>query len=280
MSKNLPKVLVFGAGAGAASLLPFIERDYHITAFLDNDESKWNSSIEGIPVCNPEIIHKADYQKIVLASSKQMENIISQLLDMGVSFGDIDWKLACLAALPRILFLEKLGEMLKGTQGATAEAGVFQGDFAKEINRVFRDRTLYLFDSFTGFHVQDLEDEVTQGFSLKEPGLFSQTSEELVLEKMPYPEKCVVKKGYFPDTAWGLEEKFAFVSLDLDLYKPTLGGLEYFYPRMSKNGVIVIHDYFSEEYKGVKEAVGRFWLSHPELKILPVGDLFSAAVFC
>ena len=38
-------------------------------------------------------------------------------------------------------------------------------------------------------------------------------------------------------------EKFAFVSLDTDLYKPTLAGLEFFWPRMSKGGFIFIHDF-------------------------------------
>ena len=47
---------------------------------------------------------------------------------------------------------------------------------------------------------------------------------------------CLFKKGYFPESAHGIDEKFAFVSLDLDLYKPTLEGLRFFYPKMIKGG--------------------------------------------
>ena len=45
--------------------------------------------------------------------------------------------------------------------------------------------------------------------------------------------------------------------LDADLYKPTLAGLEYFYPRLAKGGVILIHD-FNHNWDGVRKAVDEF----------------------
>lgn len=54
---------------------------------------------------------------------------------------------------------------------------------------------------------------------------------------MPNKEKVVIKKGYFPESIQNDEnlknEKFCFVSLDPDLYKPILEGLEFF---LSQNG--------------------------------------------
>jgi O-methyltransferase len=38
-----------------------------------------------------------------------------------------------------------------GVPGAAAELGVYRGEFAAEINRLFPDRKLYLFDTFGGF---------------------------------------------------------------------------------------------------------------------------------
>ncbi|MDR1267790.1 MAG: TylF/MycF family methyltransferase [Holosporales bacterium] len=50
-------------------------------------------------------------------------------------------------------------------------------------------------------------------------------------------EKLVFRKGYFPDTAASdADEKFAFVSLDTDLYQPIHAGLEFFYPRLHEGG--------------------------------------------
>lgn len=40
--------------------------------------------------------------------------------------------------------------------GAVAELGVFRGDFTALMNRRFPDRTIYLFDTFTGFLEEDI----------------------------------------------------------------------------------------------------------------------------
>jgi O-methyltransferase len=46
--------------------------------------------------------------------------------------------------------------------------------------------------------------------------------------------------------------------LDVDLYAPTLAGLEYFYPRLAIGGIMFVHDYNNLRYKGVKSAVDKF----------------------
>ena len=47
----------------------------------------------------------------------------------------------------------------------------------------------------------------------------------------------------FPVTLEGLEDRFAFVSLDVDLYQPTAAGLKYFYPRLVNGGCTLIQGY-------------------------------------
>ena len=75
---------------------------------------------------------------------------------------------------------------------------------------------------------------------------------------MPFAEKVIIKKGYFPDTMNDVNEKFALASLDMDLYIPMLEGLRFFYKRMSKNGCILLHDYFSKDFERVSNAVKDF----------------------
>ena len=94
---------------------------------------------------------------------------------------------------------------------------------------------------------------------------------------MPHPAQCVVRKGFFPDTAKGLEDQFVFVSLDADLYDPILEGLNYFYPRLQNGGYIFIHDYNNDLYKGARKAVDEFCDSNG-LSAIPLPDSCGTAV--
>jgi O-methyltransferase len=61
--------------------------------------------------------------------------------------------------------------------GSIAELGVYKGDFAKHLSAAFPDRKLYLFDTFTGFHEQDKDVEIREGFSTASEN-FADTSVE------------------------------------------------------------------------------------------------------
>jgi hypothetical protein len=146
----------------------------------------------------------------------------------------------------------------KKIPGSIAELGVYRGELAAILNRLFPDRMLYLFDTFEGFSQNDLSDGQEGKHSRAAAGDFQDTSLDMVLSRMASPERVIIRKGYFPATADGLDDSFAFVSLDVDLYKPTLAGLNYFYPRLAKGGCIFIHDYNNRRYKGVRSAVEEF----------------------
>lgn len=147
-------------------------------------------------------------------------------------------------------------------EGAIGELGVYQGDQAMLLNALFPDRALYLFDTFSGFSEKDLGSESGKNFSSASVGDFANTSIALVMGKMPHPDRIKIFQGYFPDTASGIEERFAFVSLDVDLYEPTLAGLEWFYERLNPGGYIFVHDYNNRRYLGVRSAVDQFVRSH------------------
>ncbi len=160
----------------------------------------------------------------------------------------------------RMMSLQLAAEriVVKNVLGAIAEVGVYRGEFAAVLNQLFSDRTLYLFDTFEGFSGNDLLDGEEGKHSQAAVGDFENTNVELVMSRMVHPEKVVVLKGYFPASTEGLEDTFALVSLDVDLYKPTVAGLDYFYPRLVKGGCIFIHDYNNRRYKGVRKAVDEF----------------------
>jgi O-methyltransferase len=166
----------------------------------------------------------------------------------------------------------------RNIKGSTAELGVYRGDFARIMNELFPDRKLYLFDTFEGFDRQDVGIERESGYSRGTQD-FSGTSVETVLGKMPYPANCIVKKGHFPESAADVDDEFAFVSIDADLFRPIFDGLSFFYPRLTRGGYIFVHDYNNDEYKGVKAAV-RHYCSEHGVSYFPLTDACGSAVIC
>ena len=162
--------------------------------------------------------------------------------------------------------------------GDAAELGVFRGDFAALINAAFPDRTIHLFDTFEGFPAEDVEVEQAQGLSRAKAGDFSKTAADMVEQRLPYPERAVFHKGYFPATFDGCEEKtFAFVSVDADLYAPTAAALPRFFDRLSPGGVLLIHDVNSTQFSGAGKAVREFCAERGLLP-MPVCDLHGSVV--
>ena len=180
---------------------------------------------------------------------------------------------------PREATLELMSQEIKryGIEGNVAELGVYRGDFAKLINHYLPDRKLYLFDTFEGFSEKDAQFDRAENFSEAKSKSFSQTSEAFVLSRMEHPENCVICKGWFPDTAQGIDDKFCFVSLDADLYQPILAGLEFFYPRLNHGGVIMIHDFNNPDFKGVRKAVKEF-CDESDIGYMCITDVCGSAV--
>ena len=170
--------------------------------------------------------------------------------------------------------LELLCRRLADVPGAAAELGVYRGQFARCVNRLLPDRTLYLFDSFQGFDNAAGAGEAIQAAHEK-------TSVEQVMAGMPYPEKIVLKPGFFPESLDGLEETFCFVSLDVDFEPATLAGLRYFWPRLSNGGYLMLHDWGNPSLPGPAKALERYEAEVGErLPAVPIPDLNGTLVLC
>lgn len=146
----------------------------------------------------------------------------------------------------------------RNLSGAVAEVGVFRGEFAQFINAAFPDKKCYLFDTFDGFNANEALQEIKKGnCSDAFIEAYKQTDLGMVLEGMPNINQVNIKQGYFPESLNGLEDTFAFVSIDVDFEQSIFKCLEYFYPRLNEGGYIFIHDYNSS-LSGVEKAVDNF----------------------
>ena len=274
-------MILIGAGQMGRAALRLVNRTTcEVTAFADNSKKLQGGTLCGLPILSVEeaAAQQPDVVLVAVAGEERTEQMKAQLRALGYA-GDLRTLAEYQQALDiRGAVFELLAERLAPLPGDLAELGVYRGEFAARMNRCFPDRTLYLFDTFEGFDARDVSVETQSGYSRAAEGDFADTSVELILSKMTAPEQVVVRKGYFPETIPEKETLFALVSLDADLYEPTLQGLRYFYPRLVSGGVILLHDYQNTRFSGVRAAVEDFEGECGRLLLLPVGDLHGTAM--
>lgn len=154
-------------------------------------------------------------------------------------------------------------------KGNFAELGVYRGNVAAVL-ALFASRNgrrVQLFDTFQGFDARDYLGALEHD----QLPMFDKVSIAGVRRKLAsYADVCDLVPGYFPDSLRTEHDamQYAVVSIDCDLQKPTTAGLEYFYRRMPKGGVIFVHDYSSLHWKGVKLAVDEFCRLYDEQPVL------------
>lgn len=297
---ELKKAIIIGAGQmGQVTAELLNVNKIRLLAFGDNDPAKWrtakpdNADVRQAQDAEILSVQKAvglgpDIVIISTVGTARTEELAKQVKSYGYNgavmclkdFHELfDIRSRCIRHL-----MERIQE--KEIPGAVAELGVYRGDTAWQLNLLAPERILYLFDTFAGFDERDFPDHDKSGTAADvKSGTkgrvmdFKDTSVDLVLKRMPFPENVVVREGYFPATTEGMEEiKYAFVSLDPDLYAPVLAGIEYFYPRLSDGGVIVVHDYDNRQFEGVRKAVDDYEKKNCTLKIVPLGDIHGSCV--
>jgi hypothetical protein len=168
-------------------------------------------------------------------------------------------------------------ELLRRTAdvpGDIAECGVFQGASLLAIGLFVRQHRLGKavlgFDSFEGFDESirfDLELGGT-ALALKKVGGMCETSFELLTQKvvrLGLGDVVRLSKGYFADTLPRFaDRRFSFVHLDCDIYQSYRQCLEFFYPRMTPGGILLMDEYNDPPWPGCNLAADEFLADKPE----------------
>ena len=161
--------------------------------------------------------------------------------------------------------------------GDFVELGVYKGNSAGILATIARNhgRHVFLFDTFGGFDERDLH-----GVDGKQSAQqFTDTSMAEV-KQLVGTDGVTYVQGFFPESARQVEmpEKIAFAHIDCDLYAPIKAGLEWFYPRLSPGGILLLHDYSSGHWPGATRAIDEFFEDLPEKPILLPDKSGSAVV--
>lgn len=178
----------------------------------------------------------------------------------------------------RIFTAKYLFEMVATLDvGDYAELGTYRGSFARLIYKYkSKNSKLYCFDTFEGFDSKDVEKETVVSGDIIKSGFFSDTNLESVANyitqgRADSSDSLILKKGFFPATFEGLEnKKWRFVLLDADLYEPQKAGLEKFWDAIVEGGVLMIHDY-NASYAGSKIATDEFF-KNKKVDLIPIAD--------
>jgi hypothetical protein len=156
-----------------------------------------------------------------------------ELEDLQESLGIASW----------LEFIKKTEDL----EGDIIELGIYKGGtttltahFLKKINS---KRKIYACDAFIGL---PYDDKFSSSDHAK--GKFSDTNSELVLKKFnkfEVSDNIILIKGLFEETLFQTlsDKKFSLVLIDCDVYDATKIALEFVYPRLIKNGIIMFDDY-------------------------------------
>lgn len=170
--------------------------------------------------------------------------------------------------------------------GDFAECGVWKGHSAYVISSILSmnkfSGDFHIFDSFEGGLSKKVEKDKNLRRKLNEEQIQSESNifkstEDEVRSCLSSFKFVHLYKGWIPDRFNEVgSKKFQFVHINVDLYEPTKNSLDFFYPRLIENGVIVCNDYGSSKFPGAKKAVDEF-LEENNYKMfyeVPMGSCF------
>lgn len=214
----------------------------------------WTTSQEFMWQRYPELVLKAlELDNNVICADRQLLNLVFRM------------QYAPGFTKPLLSFREmcNIYSLVKKTAqvpGDLAEVGVYRGGSAKIICEAKGDRPFHLFDTFSGLPTPDSSVDI-----LHKEGQMKDTSLEQVMSNLVGYPNLFFYEGLFPETADPVHDHaFSFVHLDTDLYQSTKDCLEFFYERLSVDGIILAHDYSSINNPGVRKAFDEFFTGKPE----------------
>ena len=176
--------------------------------FSDLEKGELKEEIEGIPIMPADLAVALQPDVLVIAATDSEKSHALEYMAIRAGF------------LNDIVFIRDLHEQFSircsvlrrlcrrltglGVEGNVAELGCYRGDTSWQLNVLMPDRKLYLFDTFEGFDERDVDMERKLGCSDAQTGLYSGTDKEKLMERMPLPGQVVIRKGWFPETAFDI----------------------------------------------------------------------------
>ncbi|EIC21469.1 TylF/MycF/NovP-related O-methyltransferase [Thiorhodovibrio frisius] len=162
------------------------------------------------------------------------------------------------------IVLSHLHQVLEAqVHGAVVELGCCMGTTSLFIRRLLdareSRRRFIVYDSFLGLPAKRAEDESLDGSIVREGSCKCEREVLLANFHQAGLRPPEIREGWFRALpARSYPESIAFAFLDGDFYQSIWDSLNIVYPRLSRGGVIVMHDYSSLMLPGVERACSEF----------------------
>ncbi len=136
----------------------------------------------------------------------------------------------------------------RNIEGDFVECGTNKGGFARAICEYIdlgkTGKDFYLLDTFKGLDLELLVAEEIRAGKIKHfEKVYTDCYEEVVKTFSPFPFIRLIR-GTVPGTLSQVaSEKIAFLSVDMNTVAPEIAALDYFWPKLSTGGMIVLDDY-------------------------------------
>lgn len=178
----------------------------------------------------------------------------------------------------------EIAEKCLAVEGDFVELGCFKGDTSLLLAELLVEKSvdklakkLWIYDSFEGLPEKSVADESVIGEDFRGGELFvtkREVKERFLRAGLPVP---VIKKAWFDELMdEDLPERIAFAFLDGDFYASIKISLKLIENKLSRGGVIVVHDYENLALPGVMKAVDE-WMVGKKMKMTKYKSL---AIIC
>lgn len=175
--------------------------------------------------------------------------------------------------------LNHLLKNLRGVSGDFCELGCWRGlsahQTAEYIRRHHAGAKFCILDSFEGLSDYRSEDKTGLAYDYDAMRRAFACAEDIVKHNLREFDFVSYHKGWIPTQFHEVaERRFCWVHIDVDLYQPIKDSIEFFYPRLVPNGIMVFDDYGCSIFPGAKQAVDEFLAtrSADEVFFLPLAS--------
>ena len=165
---------------------------------------------------------------------------------------------------------------VKNIKGDFVECGVNTGAYSRAvidyIDFQSLNKTFFLLDTFNGLVAEQISDNEKNNGINKYLNSYRDVYNEVKSTFENLPVKII--KGAVPDTLPQCDaQSIAYLSIDMNCVLPEIAAMEYFWPKVSTGGVVILDDYGFPNHIEQKNAFDQFAKKNDiEILCLPTGQ--------